>query len=98
MQRIGGIACVLSKKRLMISAQSERRLREDLRCTSASDGRLSRYLFRVLEAKSDGIWICCWDWNESMFMKEFEGGEESNDDVVEISESERLRFRTDVIL
>lgn len=65
------------------------------RCTSASEGRLSRWRLRVRDAKREGVWICGWDWNESMAMKELdEMGDERRDEVVEISESERLRLRT----
>lgn len=65
------------------------------RCTSAWEGRLSRWRLRVRDAKREGVWICGWDWNESIAMKGLdEMGDERRDEVVEISESERLRLRT----
>jgi hypothetical protein len=69
------------------------------RCTSASEGRLSRWRLRVRDAKRKGVWICGWDWNESIAMKELdEIGDERRDEVVEISESERLRLRTEAMM
>jgi hypothetical protein len=73
---------------------------ENIRCTSDSEGRLSRRRLRVREEKREGVWIVVWGvvmLSRAVRLPD-ERGEERRELVVEISESERLRLRTMVVV